>query len=257
LVVTAEATRKAALFGTVTLVALVALSVGGCSTERKVIAAEVAASVRAEGSTMPIAIVVTPTIAANLATNLAANIAATPAVTLAADSADSAPLRLVAAARSQVGVTVGYDGTYRRLDFPGGDVDPSTGVCTDVAIRALRRLDIDLQQRVNTDMRASFSKYPKKWGLSKPDPNIDHRRVPNLETYFSRRGYSLPVSTNPADYLPGDIVTMKLPLDHLGIVSDRKTDDGIPLVIHNVGSGTKEENVLFAWKLVGHFRVVK
>jgi uncharacterized protein len=225
--------------GAIVFMSAVSMSgISACSTERTVVADPASTS----------------------AIDVAQSTTRVAAVAPVADSAelpDSAPLRLVAAARSQVGVTVSYDGTYRRLDFPGGDVDPSTGVCTDVAIRALRKLDIDLQQRVNSDMRASFNAYPKKWGLTKPDPNIDHRRVPNLETYFSRRGYALPVTTNPNDYLPGDIVTMKLPLDHLGIVSDRTSEEGIPLVIHNVGSGTKEENVLFAWKLVGHFRVVK
>ena len=105
-------------------------------------------------------------------------------------------------------------------------------------------------------MKANFSKYPRKWGLKKPDTNIDHRRVPNIVTYFSRRGSALPVSANTADYLPGDIVAMKIPVDHIGIVSDRKTPAGVPLVIHNVGQGAQEEDVLFAWQIVGHYRVV-
>jgi uncharacterized protein len=166
-------------------------------------------------------------------------------------------LRLVAAARTQVGVTTGYDPSYVRLAYPGGDVPINTGVCTDVVIRGLRGLSIDLQERVHKDMAANFSKYPKLWGLKKPDTNIDHRRVPNLETYFTRRGYALPVSNDPADYKPGDIVTMRLPLAHIGIVSDRTTSDGRPLVIHNVGGGAQEEDVLFAWKLVGHYRVLR
>jgi uncharacterized protein len=133
----------------------------------------------------------------------------------------------------------------------------NTGACTDVVIRGLRGLSIDLQERVHKDMAANFSKYPKLWGLSKPDTNIDHRRVPNLETYFKRRGYSLPVSNNPADYRPGDIVTMRLPLAHIGIVSDRTTSDGRPLVIHNVGNGAEENDVLFRWQIVGHYRVLR
>jgi uncharacterized protein len=165
--------------------------------------------------------------------------------------------RLVASARTQVGVTTGYDPSYVRLAYPGGDVPLNTGVCTDVVIRGLRGLSIDLQERVHKDMVANFSKYPKLWGLSKPDTNIDHRRVPNLETYFKRRGYSLPVSNNPADYKPGDIVTMRLPLAHIGIVSDRTTSDGRPLVIHNVGNGAEENDVLFRWQIVGHYRVLR
>ena len=165
-------------------------------------------------------------------------------------------IKLVEAARRQVGVTTGYDPGYVRLAYPGGDVPIQTGVCSDVVVRALRGLGIDLQVRVHEDMKANFSKYPRKWGLKKPDTNIDHRRVPNIVTYFSRRGSALPVSANTADYLPGDIVAMKIPVDHIGIVSDRKTPAGVPLVIHNVGQGAQEEDVLFAWPIVGHYRVV-
>ena len=167
----------------------------------------------------------------------------------------AAGLRLVAAARSQIGVTTEYDPAYVGLSFPGGDVDATTGVCSDVVVRALRGLGIDLQERVNLDMKAHFAEYPTKWGLSSPDPNIDHRRVPNLATYFARRGYEQPVTNDPADYQPGDIVWIKLPLDHTGIVSDR-TIGGRPLLIHNVGRGAQEEDVLFSWKIVGHYRVV-
>jgi uncharacterized protein len=167
-------------------------------------------------------------------------------------------LALVAAARAQVGVTTGYDAGYFRLAYPGGDVPLSTGVCSDVVVRALRAMKIDLQQRIHEDMRANFSEYPQKWGLKKPDANIDHRRVPNLVTYCSRRGYSLPVTTNPSDYLPGDIVAMGVPgvQGHIGIVSDQSTN-GRPLFIHNVGAGTKEEDVLFAWTITGHYRIVR
>ncbi len=173
-----------------------------------------------------------------------------------ANEGSAAGLRLVAAARSQIGVTTGYDPAYVGLSFPGGDVDETTGVCSDVVVRALRGLGIDLQERVNLDMLAHFGEYPTKWGLSSPDPNIDHRRVPNLATYFARRGYEQPVTNDPANYQPGDIVWIKLPLDHTGIVSDR-TVEGRPLLIHNVGQGAREEDVLFSWKIVGHYRVVR
>jgi uncharacterized protein len=177
-----------------------------------------------------------------------ATIAPTMIVTLA--------MRLVDAARSQVGVTTGYDPRYVGISYPGGDVPLRTGVCSDVVVRALRGVGIDLQVRIHQDMKVNFSKYPRKWGLKKPDTNIDHRRVPNIATYFTRRGYALPVTANPADYSPGDIVAMKIPVDHIGIVSDRTTAAGMPLVIHNVGNGTQEEDVLFAWQIVGHYRVV-
>lgn len=163
--------------------------------------------------------------------------------------------KLAAAARAQVGVTTGYDPAYVGLSFPGGDVDAKTGVCSDVVVRALRELGIDMQERVNRDMKAHFAEYPTKWGLSSPDPNIDHRRVPNLATYFARKGYERPITSDPVDYQPGDIVWIKLPLDHTGIVSDR-TIDGRPLLIHNVGRGAQEEDVLFSWTIVGHYRVV-
>jgi uncharacterized protein len=197
------------------------------------------------------------TAAASSASSTAARTTTTrPATTTQPAPSSDPATRLVTAARAQVGVTVGYDPAYVRLAYPGGDVPIETGVCTDVVIRAFRKLDIDLQVNVHKDMRANFSKYPKNWGLKKPDTNIDHRRVPNLATYFTRRGYSLPVTSNPADYLPGDVVAIKLPLDHIGIVSDRKSAAGTPLLIHNVGNGAQEEDVLFAWKVVGHYRAL-
>ncbi len=164
---------------------------------------------------------------------------------------------LVAAARKQIGVTVNYDPAYVRLPYPGGDVPASRGVCTDVVIRALRTQRIDLQQRVHEDMRAHFAKYPQKWGLRGPDSNIDHRRVPNLQTWFERQGWSLPVTSRAADYRAGDLVTWMLPgnLPHIGIVSDRKTMlGGTPLIIHNIGRGTREEDILFGHKVTGHYR---
>jgi len=165
---------------------------------------------------------------------------------------------VVAAARRQIGVTVGYDPTYRKIGYPGGDVPMDSGVCTDVIIRALRDArKIDLQKLVHEDMKANFSKYPRIWGLKAPDANIDHRRVPNLQCYFKRKGYALPVSKNAADYKPGDIVTVMVggKLPHIMIVSDRKSAAGVPLALHNIGSGTQEEDVLFAYPLTGHYRI--
>jgi uncharacterized protein YijF (DUF1287 family) len=165
---------------------------------------------------------------------------------------------IVAAARKQIGVTVGYDPAYRRLAYPNGDVPRTSGVCTDVIIRALRDArKVDLQKLVHEDMKGSFAKYPQNWGLKKPDANIDHRRVPNLQCYFKRKGWSLKATKKASDYEPGDIVTVKVGgrLPHIMIVSDRKASDGTPLVIHNIGSGTKEEDVLFAYPLTGHYRI--
>jgi uncharacterized protein YijF (DUF1287 family) len=166
-------------------------------------------------------------------------------------------LALVSAARRQIGVTVSYDPAYTRIPYPGGDVPESRGVCTDVVIRALRTQRIDLQQRVHEDMRADFAMYPQKWGLRGPDRNIDHRRVPNLQTWFARQGWSLPITSRAADYRAGDLVTWMLPgnLPHIGIVSDRKTMlAATPLIIHNIGRGTREEDILFDYKITGHYR---
>ena len=165
---------------------------------------------------------------------------------------------VVTATRAQIGVTTGYDPAYRKLDYPGGDVPESTGVCCDVVIRALRKShELDLQKLVHEDMKANFAAYPKNWGLKKTDRNIDHRRVPNLQTFFKRKGWSLPVTQQAADYQPGDLVTCTLPgnLPHIMVVSDRKSTAGVPLVIHNIGSGAKEEDRLFDFTLTGHYRV--
>lgn len=164
--------------------------------------------------------------------------------------------RLVEAARTQVGVTLGYDPAYRRIAYPGGDVPLATGVCTDVVVRALRAQGLDLQQRVHEDMRRHFSAYPRHWGLKRPDPNIDHRRVPNLMTWFDRQGLSLKVGQAAADYQPGDIVTWDLGrgLQHIGIISDRRSREGTPLALHNIGQGTREEDILFRWPILGHYR---
>jgi uncharacterized protein len=166
--------------------------------------------------------------------------------------------RVVKAAREQVGQTVCYDPGYRKLQYPNGDVPIDRGVCTDVLTRALRRaLGVDLQKLVHEDMRRNFSQYPKKWGLEAPDTNIDHRRVPNLQVYFARKGYSLPVTDKAADYKPGDFVTCIVPpnLPHIMIVSDATNSTGQPLIIHNIGAGAKEEDRLFEFKLTGHYRL--
>lgn len=169
------------------------------------------------------------------------------------------PEEIVNAARKQVGVTVRYDPAYAALAYPGGDVPRDRGVCTDVLVRALRDgLKCDLQQLVHEDMRANFSKYPQLWGLTRADKNIDHRRVPNLRTYFQRRGFALP-PPEPGKFTafrPGDIVTCTVPpaLPHVMIVSDKTTADGRPLVIHNIGSGAKEEDMLARFPITGHYR---
>ena len=165
----------------------------------------------------------------------------------------------VEAARTQIGRTVIYDPSYQVLDYPNGDLAIDRGVCTDVIIRAMRTVfDLDLQKLVHEDMKMNFSKYPQKWGLKYPDKNIDHRRVPNLETFFERRGWSLDISDNPLDYIPGDIVTCIIPpnLPHIMIVSDKKNGDGIPFVIHNIGAGAQEEDRLFEFEHTGHYRII-
>jgi uncharacterized protein YijF (DUF1287 family) len=164
---------------------------------------------------------------------------------------------LVEAAKERLEHRVIYDGAYRRIDYPNGDVDPGRGVCTDVIIRAYRALGTDLQQLVHEDMASNFALYPKHWGLSRPDPNIDHRRVPNLETFFQRHGTVLPITQDPNDYQPGDLVTWRLNhngLPHIGIVSDIKADSGRHKIVHNIGWGPKLDDMLFAHKIVGHFR---
>lgn len=165
---------------------------------------------------------------------------------------------IVGAARSQIGVTVSYDPAYVALSYPGGDLPREKGVCSDVVIRALREgKKMDLQKLVHEDMKANFAKYPKIWGLRRTDRNIDHRRVPNLRTYFKRKGCAVPVTKKPGDYQPGDLVTCTVPpnLPHIMIVSDRRSSRGVPLVIHNIGRGAREEDVLFAYPLTGHYRL--
>lgn len=152
-----------------------------------------------------------------------------------------------------------YDGAYVSLAYPNGDVPESTGVCTDVIIRAYRAIGTDLQKLVHEDMIANFSLYPSKriWGLNSPDKNIDHRRVPNLQTYFKRHGIALPISANKADYNVGDIVTWMLPgnLPHIGMVIDKvNSETGNRMIVHNIGRGPKIEDMIFDYKITGHYR---
>lgn len=155
---------------------------------------------------------------------------------------------------------VEYDPKYFSIKYPNGDVPKDKGVCTDVVIRAYRKLGIDLQKEVHEDMKANFSKYPKSWGLKKPDTNIDHRRVPNLQVYFTRFGQSLGTSEKASDYITGDLVTWKIngKLPHIGIVTNKKSADGKRnLIVHNVGAGQVLEDCLFKYDLTGHYRFKK
>ncbi len=167
--------------------------------------------------------------------------------------------RLSAAALARTESAVVYDPAYVRLAYPMGDVAPDRGVCADVVVRALRALGHDLQRLVHEDMKSAFAAYPGHWGLARPDPNIDHRRVPNLETFLTRAGARLPASDDPADYLPGDIVAWNLRgdagwLPHIGVVTDRIAPSGRPMVVHNIGAGPQLEDVLFDWKMTGRYR---
>jgi len=174
--------------------------------------------------------------------------------------ANSSPkLKLIIdGAIDQVGKTTSYDPSYQSLEYPNGDVPIETGVCSDVIVRAFREANVDLQKDVHEDMKSNFSAYPTKWGMSGPDTNIDHRRVPNLETYFARRGKSVKISENSEDFLPGDIVTWGMGSggqDHIGMVVNvwyKPTQRY--LIVHNIGAGTRMEDVLFAWKITGHYR---
>jgi uncharacterized protein YijF (DUF1287 family) len=166
--------------------------------------------------------------------------------------------QLVAAAESQIGVTTLYDPSYVRLDYPGGDVPRDRGVCTDVIVRAYRdALQLDLQVLVHEDMKRNFAAYPQSWGLPGPDPSIDHRRVPNLRTFFRRKGADLGAWSGAQDFIAGDLVSQLLPgnLPHIAIVSEISSEDGsTPLVIHNIGAGARREDTLFAFEITGHYR---
>ena len=173
--------------------------------------------------------------------------------------AQSFQSKLVKAAKERTEHVVVYNGSYRKIDYPNGDVPKNIGVCTDVIIRTYRALGIDLQALVHEDMRDNFTLYPSKriWGLTKPDTNIDHRRVPNLQVFFEKFGTRKVISKTAADYQAGDIVTWVLPNNrpHIGIVTDELSEDQLrPLIVHNIGRGPKMEDMLFNYKITGHYR---
>lgn len=173
--------------------------------------------------------------------------------------ADASPQlkQLIESAIEQTKVTTGYDPSYVAIEYPGGDVPLETGVCSDVVVRAFRKAGIDLQKEVHEDMKADWAAYPRKWGASSPDKNIDHRRVLNLMTFFDRKGKSLPITSNREDYLPGDIVAWDLgnKVDHVGIVVNRWSADSRGyLIVHNIGAGARCQDVLLNWRITGHYR---
>lgn len=171
--------------------------------------------------------------------------------------ADGFASRLADAAMERLAHEINYEGSYRRIGYPNGDVPGHIGVCTDLVVRAYRTVGIDLQKAVHEDMTANFAAYPTLWGLSAPDANIDHRRVPNLQVFFKRKGMALTKSPAGDDYRPGDLVTWMLPgnLPHIGIVvADRSSDGRRPLIVHNIGAGPAQEDVLFEFPITGHYR---
>jgi uncharacterized protein YijF (DUF1287 family) len=164
---------------------------------------------------------------------------------------------LVRAAVERTNHRVRYDGSYRSISYPNGDVPRDIGVCTDLIIRAYRELGIDLQKDVHEEMKRHFEAFPTNWGLRRPDPNIDHRRVLNLETFFTRKGIVLPVSDKAEDYSAGDLVTWVVAgnLPHIGIVAEQRSPDGKrPLIVHNIGRGPQIEDMLFSYPIRGHYR---
>lgn len=180
---------------------------------------------------------------------------ATPFASLPAPSARG--LKVSAAALNLTKQQVYYDAAYFRIPYPNGDVPADRGVCTDVVIRTYRQLSVDLQQAVHNDMKANFGAYPRKWGSKTTDTNIDHRRVPNLMTFFSRHGQVKPPTNRARDYVPGDIVTWNLPgnLTHIGIVVNRlSTDKTRYLIVHNIGDGQQVADCLFNWPITGHYQ---
>lgn len=167
---------------------------------------------------------------------------------------------LIAAAIERTQHEVRYASGYIKLDYPGGDVPDEMGACTDLVIRSYRKIGIDLQVEVHEDMTAAFGEYPKHWGLDKPDSSIDHRRVPNLMTFFSRHGETKKRSDNPSDYAPGDIVTWNVGrngkyVDHIGVVSNvLSPDQERYMMVHNIGAGPAMEDVMMRWPITGHYR---
>ena len=175
-------------------------------------------------------------------------------------SQNTFPDKLSSAAIELTKQKVDYDPAYFTISYPNGDVPSNKGVCTDVVIRAYRKLGIDLQKEVHEDMKLNFSKYPKNWNLSKPNTNIDHRRVPNLMVYFMRKGTVKSITKNGNDYLPGDIVCWNLggAITHIGLVVNKKSDDGTHyLVVHNIGAGQVLADCLFDFKIIGHYSFQK
>lgn len=172
--------------------------------------------------------------------------------------ADATPLEKInAGAIEQTTQTTSYDASYVKLDYPNGDVPPNTGVCADVVVRAFRKAGVDLQKELHEDMKKNFSKYPQKWGARRPDTNIDHRRVPNLMTWFDRQGKTQPITKDSKNYLPGDVVAWELDngLLHIGMVSKIRVEGADRYaIVHNIGIGARLEDVLFAWKVIGHYR---
>jgi len=173
------------------------------------------------------------------------------------DNASPQLKQMLDGAIAQAGVTTGYDPAYVALEYPGGDVPEKTGVCSDVVVRAFRKAGIDLQKEVHEDMKAARGEYPTKWGAIGPDKNIDHRRVLNLMKYFQRHGKSLPISDAATDYQPGDVVAWELTsgIDHIGIVTNMLSESADRyLIVHNIGAGTRIEDVMFMWTIKGHYR---
>jgi uncharacterized protein YijF (DUF1287 family) len=164
--------------------------------------------------------------------------------------------RLTNAALDRTKEVVRYDGGYAKIPYPNGDVPEGTGVCTDEVIRAYRKVGFDLQKLVHEDMAAHFEAYSKQWKLPKPDSNIDHRRVPNLQTFLRRQGAALPVSKMPEDYVPGDLITCNLPgnLTHIALVVPSPNGGQRPWIVHNIGEGPQMEDRLFEFELTGHYR---
>lgn len=174
-------------------------------------------------------------------------------------NADSVGEKLSQAAMELTKNEETYDGSYYCIDYPNGDVPKNIGVCSDVVIRSYRALGTNLQQAVHEDIKENFHLYPhQNWGAKKPDTNIDHRRVPNLQVFFTRYGKKLPVSKNSADYVVGDIVTWNLAskgnIPHIGIISGERSPSGTPLIIHSIGRGTELSDILFEYKITGHYQ---
>lgn len=183
--------------------------------------------------------------------------APSPVVKPLAANASPQLKRLLEAAVEQSKITTGYDPSWVKIDYPNGDVPQDTGVCSDVVVRAFRGAGVDLQKEVHEDMTQAWSDYPKRWGASGTDSNIDHRRVLNLMTYFDRQEKSLAITNDRADYLPGDVVAWQLGdgVEHIGILINLWSEPNKHyLMVHNIGAGARVEDVLLAWKIIGHYR---